>query len=75
MYHTIEFAANIWVDLELSPKQPLERIELRRGIRMRAQIRPHVIETLDGPTEVTDLFFEDGTVARDIPFDRFTFAE
>jgi hypothetical protein len=75
MYHTIEFAASIWVDLELSPKQPLERIELRRGVRIRAQIRPHVIETLDGPTEVTDLFFEDGTVARHIPYDRFTFAE
>ena len=75
MYHTIEFAANISVDLELSPKQPLERIELRRGMKIRAQIRPHVIETRRGPIEVTDLFFEDGTVARGVPFDCFTFAE
>jgi hypothetical protein len=75
MYHTIEFAADMWVDLERSPKQPLERIQLRRGTRVRAQIRPHVIETLAGPTEVADLFFEDGATARDIPFRRFAFAE
>lgn len=75
MYHTIEFAADIWVDLEVSPRQPLERIQLRRGMAIRAQIRPHVIETLSGPIEVTDLFFEDGTAARGIPFKCFTFAE
>jgi hypothetical protein len=75
MYHTIEFVANIWVDLERSPKQPLERIELHHGMKMRAQIRPHVIETRTGPIEVTDLFFEDGTVARGVPFGYFTFAE
>ena len=75
MYHTIEFVANIRVDLERTPKQPLERIELHHGMRMRAQIRPHVIETRNGPIEATDLFFEDGTVARGVPFDCFTFAE
>jgi hypothetical protein len=75
MYHTIEFAADLWVDLELSPKQPLERVLLRRGTKVRAQIRPHVLETLTGPTEAADLFFEDGTTARDIPFRRFVFSE
>jgi hypothetical protein len=65
----------MWADLECSPKQPLERIQLRRGTRMRAQIRPHVIETLAGLVEMADLFFEDGTAARNIPFCRFAFTE
>lgn len=75
MYHIIEFAADMWADLERSPKQPLERVQLRRGTRMRAQIRPHVIETLAGLVEMADLFFEDGTAARNIPFCRFAFTE
>jgi hypothetical protein len=75
MYHIIEFADDMWADLERSPKQPLERVQLRRGARMGAQIRPHVVETLAGPVEMADLFFEDGTAARNVPFCRFTFAD
>jgi hypothetical protein len=75
MYHTIVFDADMWVDLELSPRQPLERMKLRRGTKMVAQIRPHVIETIDGPIEVADLFFDDGTAARDIPFSHFAFVD
>jgi len=75
LYHTIEFGADMWVDLERSPRQPLERARLGRGTKARAQIRPHVIETPDGPTEVADLFFDDGTAARDVPFSLFTFAD
>jgi hypothetical protein len=75
MYHTIEFAADLWVDLDRSPKQPLERALLRRGMIIRAQIRPHVIEVAAGPAEVADLFFPDGAAARDIPFECFTFSE
>jgi hypothetical protein len=75
MFHTIEFATDIWVDLEWSPKQPLERVRLRRGTRTRAQIQPRVIETANGPMESADLFFENGTVGRSVPFAHFTFAE
>ena len=35
----------------------------------------HVIETVLGPAEVADLFFDDGTATRDIPFGRFAFCE
>jgi hypothetical protein len=75
MYHTIEFHA-VWnVDLEVSPKQPLEQLRLRKGTRLKAQVKPYVIETADGPVEVADLFFEDGTSARSLPFDLFSFVD
>jgi hypothetical protein len=75
MYHTIEFAVDLWVDLQWSPKQPLERVRLRGGTRTRAEIQPHVIETSSGPIEAADLFFENGTVGRNVPFGRFSFVD
>jgi hypothetical protein len=75
MYHTVEFAVEFMVDLEVSRKQPLERVLIRRGTRVRAQLRPYVIETEDGPVEVADLFFEDGTSTRGVRFEWFTFVD
>ena len=75
MYHTLQFAVEFMVDLEISRKQPLERALVRRGTRVRAQLRPHVLETEDGPVEVADLFFEDGTSTRDVRFEWFSFVE
>jgi hypothetical protein len=42
---------------------------------MRAQIKPHVVETEDGLVEVADLFFEDGTTTSQVPFQYFRFVE
>jgi len=75
MYHTLEFNAELTVDLEISRKQPLERLRLRKGTRRRAQLKPYVIETSDGPAEVADLFFEDGTATRQVLFDCFRFVD
>jgi hypothetical protein len=75
MYHTIEFAEPLTVDLEISRKHPLERVSIRRGTRVRVQIKPHVVESDDGPTEVADLYFEDGSATRDVPFACFSFVE
>lgn len=75
MYHTIEFHEGRTVDLEVSPKQPLERLRIRRGSRVTAQLKPYVIETADGPTEVADLFFSDGTATRSVPFRLFSFVD
>ena len=75
MYHMLEFNAELTVDLEISPKQPLERLSIRKGSRRRAQLKPYVIETPDGPAEVADLFFEDGTATRQVSFDCFCFVE
>jgi hypothetical protein len=75
MYHTIQFEADLTVDLEVSPKHPLERVCLRRGVRLRAQMKPYVVEMADGPVEVADLFFEDGTTTRGVRFEHFAFVE
>ena len=75
MYHTIQFDEPLTLDLEISRKQPLERVSVLRGTRMRAQLRPHVLETAKGLVEAADLFFEDGTASRSIPFASFSFVD
>lgn len=75
MFHTIEFKAEFTVDLEISPRHPVERLLIQRGNRMHAQVKPYVMEGPDGPLEVADLFFADGTTTRQVPFHLFTFVE
>jgi len=75
MYHVIEFTESLTLDLEVSSKHPLERIAVQPGTRQRAQLRPHVVETEDGPAEVADLFFQDGTTARGVRFASFSFVD
>jgi hypothetical protein len=75
MYHTIEFHESLSLDLEVSRKKPLERVTLKRGTRVQAQIRPYVVETAQGPVEMADLFFEDGTTTRGVRFAFFCFVE
>jgi hypothetical protein len=75
VYHTIQFAAEFVADLEVSQKHLLERAVLRPGTRLRAQVRPYVTEREDGPVEVADLFFEDGTTTRRVPFAYFSFVD
>ena len=75
MYHTIEFAEDFTVDLEISPRRWLERMRIRRGTRLRAQIKPYVVETQEGAVEVADLFFEEGTTTRMVPFESFSFVD
>ena len=75
MYHTIKFRTECLVDLEVSRKQPLERVLIRSGKGLRAQLKPYVVETESGPVEVADLFFEDGTTVRTVPFACFAFVK
>ena len=75
MYHTIEFAVEFTADLEVSPKQPLSRLKIGKGTRFRVQIKPYVEEVSAGPVEVADLYFEDGTVTRLVPFAYFRFVD
>jgi hypothetical protein len=75
MYHTIEFAEELMIDLEISPKQWLERTVVRRGARLQAQVKPYVVETEEGLIEVADLFFADGTTTRMLPFAAFSFVD
>jgi hypothetical protein len=73
VYHTIEFAADLTVDLEVSARHRLERLLIRRGTRLAAQLKPYVVEAEEGPVEVADLFFADGTATRSVRFERFCF--
>ena len=75
MYHTIEFRKEIQVDLEVSPKLPLERLAVRQGTRTKVQIKPYVIETEEALIEVADLYFADGSTTRAVPFAAFVFVE
>lgn len=75
MYHAIEFTADLTVDLVVSPKQPLERLRIQKHSCRRAQIKPYVVHMVQGPVEVADLFFDDGTSVRQVGFACFRFAE
>jgi hypothetical protein len=75
MYHKLEFAVDFTVDLETSPQDGLQRMLIRKGTRLQAQVKPYVIESEDGPVEVADLFFEDGTATRMIRFAWFSFLD
>jgi hypothetical protein len=75
LYHTIEFKVTGMIDLEVSRKQAMERLCVERGTRIRVQLRPYVIEAADGPAEVADLYLENGTVTRAVPFAFFAFTE
>jgi hypothetical protein len=75
MYHTIEFSVDFMADLEISRKHPLERVRIRKGTQVRAQVKPYVVETEEGPVETADLFFEDGTTTRMVSFACFSFLD
>jgi hypothetical protein len=73
MYQLIEFATTFTADLEVSPKHRLERLRIQQGTRAYALPRHYVIETEQGPVEVADLYFEDGTVTRRVRCENFRF--
>jgi hypothetical protein len=75
MFHTIEFAQEFEVDLEVCPKHRLERMLVYKGIRLQAQIKPYVVETEEGPVEMADFCFTDGTTTRMVPFECFSFVD
>jgi hypothetical protein len=75
VYHTIELAVDLLGDHEISPKHGLERLRLCKGTRLSVQVKPYVVEGEDGLVEVADLFFEDGTATRMVPFAFFSFVD
>lgn len=75
MWHLIEFSKAFAADVEISPKDRLERIKIKKGTQVRARLLPSVVETEHGPHEVADLVFEDGFITRGIPYDHFRFVD
>jgi hypothetical protein len=73
MFHTLQFTADFTGDREVSRKQPLERVSIPTGTQLQAQLKPYVVEGEDGPVEVADLFLQDGTTTRTVPFACFSF--
>jgi hypothetical protein len=75
LFHTIQFAAEFVALPEIVPRQDRRRALIRKGDRLKAEVRPYVVETQRGPAEVADLFFEDGSVARRVPYRYFSFVD
>jgi hypothetical protein len=75
VYHTIEFFINLVADVEVAPQKPLERLLIHQRSRLRVQLKPYVLEGAHGPVEVADLFLEDGSCIRAVPFACLTFVE
>ena len=71
----IEFRSGFIADVELSPKQRLERVRIQRGLRAWVQVAPHVVETAFGPVEAADLHFEDRSVIRNVRYEQFRFID
>ena len=75
MNHSIEFRLPSLADVEVPGKTRLERIIIKRGLRLRVQLKPYVLESAEGPLEVADLFLRDGSIARAVRFAAFRFLD
>jgi hypothetical protein len=75
MLHTIEFRVSGLVQLEMPGKVMPVQVLMERGTRVRARIKPYVIESDKGPIEVADLLSDDGSAARAVRFAHFRFID
>ena len=55
MYHGLRFRSDCQLGLQVPGKGKLERVMMRKGTVIEAQVRPHVEETEKGPVECADL--------------------
>lgn len=75
MYHNIEFRLKAVVALETAGTGRMQQVEIKPATRLRAHVKPYVVESDFGPVETADLFFEDGAVARGVRFASFSFLD
>jgi hypothetical protein len=75
MVHPIEFTTGCFVCLQPVGRPVLAPVLVLPGTRARAEVLPGVVESADGPVEVADLVFEDGSRAYGLPFACFFFVE
>jgi hypothetical protein len=75
MVHSIEFRLDGLVELEIPGTTRLQQLVLHNGTRVRAQVKPYVVESKRGPVEIADLFLEDGSAARAVRFASFRFLD
>jgi hypothetical protein len=75
MYHNIEFRIDGLVEIEVPGATHLQQLVLQNGTRVRAQVKPYVVESKHGPIELADLFLENGSAARAVRFASFRFLD
>ena len=75
MFHAIEFRCEFLAKVERPGHAGLEQVPIEEGTRLQAEIKPYVAESGDGPIEVADLIFEDGSIARAVRFAAFRFLD
>jgi hypothetical protein len=75
MYHSIEFKRDLLAQLDIPGEGGTPRVLIDKGTRLKAEIRPYVVESTKGPIEVADLLLEDDTVARTVAFASFHFLD
>jgi hypothetical protein len=75
MNHLIEFRLRGRAEVERPGRVHLQRLVIAAGTRLRARIKPRVVETAQGPVEVADLYLQDGSLARGVRFASFQFLD
>jgi hypothetical protein len=71
MLEDIEFILDWFAEIETIPGR-MRQVALRKGSRLRAEVCPIACRT---GANLADLFFADGTVARNVPLARFVIAK
>jgi hypothetical protein len=75
MYHSIEFARNLLAELDIPGEGRTPLVLIDKGTRVKAEIRPYVVESVLGPIEAADLWLQDGTIAHRVDFASFRFLD
>lgn len=75
MLHTIEFRWVVLADLDRADYAFPQKVVIKEGTRLVADIKPYVAESEDGPVEVADLLLEDGSTARAVRYAAFQFLD
>jgi hypothetical protein len=75
MFHQVEFRSVVLADVDRQEYAYPQRVVIKEGTRLTAKIKPYVAESADGPIEVADLHFADGSVARAVRFAAFRFLD
>lgn len=71
MYHSIEFKRDLLAELDIPGEGRTPQVLIDKGTRLKAEIRPYVVESALGPIEAADLLLEDGTIAHRVAFATF----
>jgi hypothetical protein len=75
MIHPIEFRWLVLAEVERPEYALMQRVVIKEGTRLSADIKPYIAESPDGPIEVADLYLENGSVARAVRFAAFRFLD